>query len=57
VFDLHGRRRLDLVDAVLPAGRHEIRWSPGERQLSAGVYWLRLEQRAASVAKELVVVR
>jgi hypothetical protein len=45
-YDLRGRRVAELVDEVLPAGRHRVVWSGADdagRSVASGVYLLRLE--------------
>jgi hypothetical protein len=57
IFDVAGRRVATPVDAVLPAGRHEVVWdgrAATGQPASAGVYFLRLDtDRESRIARIL----
>jgi choice-of-anchor B domain-containing protein len=58
VYDVAGRRVATLVDAVLPAGAHAIRWDGASRQRApAGVYFVRLETPEGSRSSKVLVLR
>lgn len=60
VYDLRGRRLAVLVDAVRPAGRHEVSWDArtgGGRPLASGVYLARLETAGTTSTRKLMLVR
>lgn len=60
VFDLAGRRVATLVDAVLPPGRHTVRWdgtSGDGRPLPGGTYVLRLRQGTQQATKTIARIR
>jgi hypothetical protein len=60
VYDVAGRRVCTLVDAVLPAGRHQARWEgctdAGEHAAS-GVYFYRLEAGTVSETRKTLLLR
>jgi hypothetical protein len=55
VFDVHGRRVQQLVNAVLPAGPHAVEWHAD--QLGAGVYFARLSTSIGTRVSRVVVTR
>ncbi len=55
VFDVLGREVARLVDQVMPAGRHEVRFEAGD--LASGVYVYRLDVDGLVATKELLLVR
>ncbi|MGH2569849.1 MAG: carboxypeptidase regulatory-like domain-containing protein, partial [bacterium] len=58
VYDVAGRRVASLVDAVLPAGAHAIRWDGASRKCApAGVYFVRLETPEGSRSSKVLVLR
>jgi len=59
VFDIHGRTEAELVNEVLPAGRHRAVWSgENERGRSpAGVYFVRLEAEGRTFTQRIVIAR
>jgi subtilisin family serine protease len=57
IFDCAGRRVRTLVDAMLPAGSHFIRWDGRDgagRAAPSGVYLVRLECNGAAAGRKLV---
>jgi hypothetical protein len=54
VFDVAGHRVATLVDGFVPAGTHELSWSP---DVASGVYFARLVQGGDSVSRKLVMVK
>ena len=60
VFDVAGREVAVIQEGVQPAGTHEIRWAgldKQDRQLSAGVYFLRLAAGGDSRVTKLVLLK
>lgn len=60
VYDVQGRSVRVLVRSSQPAGDHEATWDgkdEGGRQVPSGVYFLRLEQGGAIVARKIVLTR
>jgi choice-of-anchor B domain-containing protein len=58
VYDVAGRRVASLVDAVLPAGAHAIRWDGASREgAPAGVYFVRLETPEGNRSSKVLVLR
>jgi hypothetical protein len=57
VYDVAGRRVLDVIDRRLEAGRRELTWSIGARAAPAGIYLLRVEVDGASVARRFALIR
>lgn len=53
VFDANGRMVTTLLDAVMPAGKHNITWQPAH--LQAGMYILRME--AGPVKRSVKMLR
>ena len=59
-YDPRGRRVADIVDAVLPAGRHRVVWSGEDdagRPVASGVYFLRLEAAGEGRTVRATLVR
>jgi len=60
IYDMAGRLRGTLINAMLPAGPHEVRWL-GQDVLGlpvpSGVYWYRLESDGLSRARRMVLLR
>jgi hypothetical protein len=57
VFDLQGRALATLVDAPLPAGRHEARWNrAGTASVEPGIYFVRCEVGGRGESRRLVIV-
>jgi endonuclease/exonuclease/phosphatase family metal-dependent hydrolase len=59
VFDLGGRRVARVVDAELPAGRHEVRWAARDdsgRRLAGGLYFARFTTRGYSRTQRLAIL-
>ncbi|QXD14068.1 T9SS type A sorting domain-containing protein [Rhodocaloribacter litoris] len=54
VFDVLGRTRAVLLDALLPAGSRTLRWQV--RGLPAGVYWVHVRTPTATVSRPFVLV-
>lgn len=60
IYDMAGRLRGTLIDGVLPAGPHEVRWLGQDalgRPVPSGVYWYRLESSGLSRARRMVLLR
>jgi len=58
LFDVRGRRIVTLVDREETAGRHALQWDGHDgagRQVSPGVYWLRLSLRNQFASGRLVL--
>lgn len=53
VYDLNGRLLALLIDAGLPAGRHETAFSKGD--LNPGIYFYRLQTGNKTVTEKLVI--
>ena len=53
IYDVLGRRVATLVDGILPAGRHELEWSPS--RMPAGLYALVLVSGGATESRTLIV--
>ncbi len=54
VFDLVGRRRATLVDRVVAAGRHDVRWDAAA--LPPGAYVIRLQAPGFSASRMVVAL-
>lgn len=60
VFDVRGRRVATLLDGAAAAGSHLIVWQgrdDHDRQLAAGIYFLRLEQAGRALTRKILLVR
>ncbi len=60
VFDVAGRRVVNLGDAQYFAGRHAVRWTGGDeagQRLGSGVYFVRMTGRFATQTVRVTVVR
>jgi sugar lactone lactonase YvrE len=60
LFDLTGRRLIDLVDGFTRPGTHGLQWDGRDRgghALESGVYFLRLEMGARVAVQRMVMVR
>jgi len=60
VYDTRGRLVLDLLDGVVPAGRHVVSWrgSDGDgRPVPSGVYFSRLEADGTVLTRRMVLIR
>ena len=60
VFDVSGRKLATLLDATLPAGRHEYLWNQtagGQGRLASGLYILRLEAGGRSESRKFIMSR
>jgi hypothetical protein len=60
VLDVAGRRVRSLVAGVRPEGRHEARWDGRDdagAQVSAGVYFARVEARGRADVRKVALVR
>lgn len=55
VYNTTGQQVAVLVDDVLPAGRHEVRWSVDD--LPSGVYFYRIKADRVSATRKLAVLR
>jgi hypothetical protein len=56
VFDVTGRLVDTVVDGSLPAGSHEVAWSPSS-DLASGTYFYRFESQGEPVMGRITVVR
>ena len=60
IYDVHGRLVSKLVDGLVPAGEHAIRWngrsSAGEPAAS-GVYYYRLQTARENESRKMVLVK
>ena len=56
VFDILGRRQVNLVQGQLPHGENTIVWSP-EYMIPAGIYFVVLESAGERVASRVVLIR
>ncbi|MBK6766678.1 MAG: carboxypeptidase regulatory-like domain-containing protein [bacterium] len=55
-FNLNGQRVTTLLDAQpLPAGAHEVVWTPAD--LSSGIYFVRLDDGARSFSQRVLFIR
>ena len=54
-YDLQGRRVARVLEGMMPAGTHTVRWDAGS--LASGVYILRLETAAAPLSRTLTLVK
>ena len=60
VFDVTGRRVVNLVDRVLATGEHSVVWGGADaagRRVASGVYLYRLQAAGRTVSKEMVLTR
>lgn len=60
LYDVQGRRRESIEDAVLAAGHHELVWDPGtvsRHALRPGMYFITLEHADRQVHTRLVFLR
>jgi len=60
VYDVRGRRVGRLIDAVLPAGHHEVAWrglDAAGRAVASGVYFLRLRGPDRTFTRRVALVR
>ncbi len=60
IYDVGGRRVRTLVDGDLDAGEHELTWDGTDdlgRELSAGVYWMKLQAGGFDHAARVVRLR
>jgi hypothetical protein len=60
IYDTRGRLVLDLLDRVVPAGRHIAAWQgrdDGGRPVPSGVYFSRLEADGTVLTRRMVLVR
>jgi hypothetical protein len=60
VYDVLGREVTTLLTNQLPKGRHSVLWDGTDdrgTRVSAGVYFVRLESRAGSGTKKLMILR
>jgi hypothetical protein len=55
VFDVQGHRVAQLVDAELPAGKHEVLFNPVE--LGSGVYFYRIRAGLNEATRKLMLVK
>ena len=55
LHDVRGRRVRTLVDADLPAGRHDVVLNADD--LASGVYWYTLQSRSFVQTRKLVLVK
>jgi hypothetical protein len=60
VYDAAGRLVATVLDAPVPAGRHEVTWDARNRAgaaVTAGVYFYRIEAGEHHATKRMVLVR
>lgn len=60
VYNLLGRRVIELIDRELPAGSYETSWDGRDRlgnEVAAGVYFYRLEAGQSSLTRKMVLVK
>jgi len=60
VFDVRGRRVARLLDAGLPAGRHDVVWDGRDAQgraAGSGVYFYRLQAGEDSTYRKMVLAQ
>jgi hypothetical protein len=60
VYDVAGRIVATLIDGVVPAGRHELRWdgrTSGSRSAASGTYFVRMEAPGFMEVRQLTLVR
>jgi PKD repeat protein len=55
VFNVQGQRIATLVDDVLTAGRHRVRWDAGE--FSSGVYFYHLEANGFRETRKMILLK
>jgi len=55
VFDVRGRKVANLVDGVVAAGAHEVRWSPVGQ--TSGLYFYRLVTKEFEATRKLAFMR
>jgi cysteinyl-tRNA synthetase len=55
VFDIQGREVCELADNVFDAGRHYLRWQPGNQE--SGVYFCRIETDRFIALKKMVFLK
>ncbi len=54
VYDILGRTKATLVDATLPAGKHQVQWDSD--QAASGVYFVRLENGRQASTRRIIRV-
>lgn len=59
VFTVDGRLVATLVNGMVEAGRHEVRWDAqaAGKPLSSGIYFARLETRGETLVEKLILTR
>ena len=60
VFDVTGRKVAELVNQVLPEGRHVLEWNGAGgkgRPVSSGVYFVRVQSGEVSESRKVMVLR
>jgi flagellar hook assembly protein FlgD len=60
VCDVGGRRVRQLLDDLLPAGRHVLRWDgrdESSRPVTAGIYFARVHWNGRRVTRRLLLLR
>jgi flagellar hook assembly protein FlgD len=60
IYNILGQEVETVVDDVLPAGSHSIRWegtSNSNRQVATGVYFYRLESGGFVATRKLLLLR
>jgi hypothetical protein len=55
VYDLLGRRVQTLVDAVMPAGRHQVTFDAG--RLSSGIYIYQLQAGSTRITQKMMLIK
>jgi flagellar hook assembly protein FlgD len=60
VYDVQGRLVRTLVDAALPAGRHEVAWDGRDEtgaRVASGLYLYRLEAGVFRATRRMIVLK
>lgn len=55
IYDMLGRRVVTLVNDVMPAGNHQVRFNAN--QLSSGIYLVRLETNSFTASRKLTLMK
>ncbi|MBU8922552.1 MAG: T9SS type A sorting domain-containing protein [Bacteroidales bacterium] len=60
LFDIRGRKVLDLVDEVYPPGKHGVSWEGRDssgRRVSSGVYFARLSVGGSNFTRRMLLIK
>ena len=55
VYDVQGRLMETLMDGVLPAGTHRIRWNGAG--FASGIYFLSAQSKAFAAARKIILLK